>query len=271
MSIQMTNPLKSKIFHIDSADFQYSNNAIQVRLDNPILRVKKFRLIGYNFPYSFYNISTANNTFKIQYNNGAVTTFNIEPANYSTLTLADTIKARLLATFAGSSFNVGFSENNGKFFISAANTFTIIYSGNTLGQKIMNLVSDITSLNKTVTPRQYNVMAFTDTTSNNWYIDFPSLSSIMRTTELNIRTNLTYSISTSSQSDNLLISIPIDKYLFGDVISSQAFPNLTDIEFIPNRETIEDFTIQITDIDKKTIDFNNVPFSLSIQFFYTEY
>jgi hypothetical protein len=271
MSSQMTNPLKSKIFHIDSQDFEKSNDSIQIRLDNPIFRVKKFRLIGYSFPYSFYNITTANNTFKIQYNNGAVTTFNLEPGNYSTLTLADSFKAKLLALFSGSSFNVAFSKNSGKFYMSAANTFKIIYSGNTLGQKIMNLVADVTSINKSVTPRQYDIMATSDSSSNSWYIDFSSLSSIMRTTELQIRTNLTYSISTSSQSDNLLLSIPIDKYLFGDVITSQTFPNLSDIEFTPNRDTIEDFSIQITDIDKKAIEFNNVPFSLSIQFFYSEY
>jgi hypothetical protein len=268
---QIVSNLKSKIFHVDSADFQLSNDAIQVRLDNPIFRVKKFRLIGYNFPYSFYNISTSYNTFKIQYNNGAITTFTIEPGNYSTLTLADSIKAKLLSLFVGSNFTCLFSVNNGKFYMSSANTFKIIYSGNTLAQKIMNISADVTSVNKTVVPRQYDVMSSADTSSNAWYIDFTSLSNIMRTSELQIRTNLTYSISTSSQSDNLLLSIPIDKYVFGDVITSQAFPNITDIEFLPNRETIEDFFIQITDINKKIIDFNTIPFSLSIQFFYSEY
>ena len=263
--------LKSRIFHIDSQDFEKSNNSIQIRLDFPIFRVKKFRIIGYNIPYSFYNITASNNTFKITYNGGAVTTFNLQPGNYSTLTLADNIKAKLNALFVGANFIVNFSVNSGKFFMSAANTFTIVYAGNTLGQKIMSISNDVTSLNKTVTPRQYDIMSYSDTSVNNWYIDFPSISNIMRTSEIQIRTNLTYSLSTSSQSDNLLISIPIDKYVFGDVITSQAFPNITDIEFVPNRETIEDFYLKITDIDKNVLDFNNIPFTLSIQFFYSEY
>ena len=258
----MSSPLnlKTRIIHIDSNDFENpSSGELFVSLSKPIMNCRKFKVLSFNIPFSWFNITSSNNTFII---NGL--SFNLAPGSYSCNTIASILQTRLRVLYPN--FTIDFSTSNGKFFFHNTSTFTINYAGNTLGQflKIFGSTSNIISSNVAPT------LLYSVTSLQPFYIISDGIANVLRTPEIQIRTSLTMSLSSngSSSSDNLLVSVPVQNVSFGSIVSTSAYPNIMDLEFIPRNDEIADIFIQITDINKQLLGLNNQQFTITFQFYY---
>ena len=258
----MSSPLnlKTRIIHIDSNDFENpSSGELFVSFSKPIMNCRKFKVLSFNIPFSWFNITSSNNTFII---NGL--SFNLAPGSYSCNTIASILQTRLRTLYP--TFTIDFSTSNGKFFFHSTSTFTINYAGNTLGQflKIFGSTSNIISSNVAPT------LLYSVTSLQPFYIISDGIANVLRTPEIQIRTSLTMSLSSngSSSSDNLLVSVPVQNVSFGSIVSTSAYPNIMDLEFIPRNDEIADIFIQITDINKQLLGLNNQQFTITFQFYY---
>lgn len=260
--------LKSRIIHIDSQDFDTTATELNVLLGKPIMNVQKFKILSFNIPFSFFNITSSNNTFLLTVGANNYTIV-LETGNYSCSNIASLLQTKIRALIASSNFYVDFSTNTGKFYFQHSASFTITYSGNTLGQfiKIFNGTSNLVSgapSNDVISVSVYG------TTTN--IVVGTNISNILRTPEIQLRTNLTLSLSSTgnSNSDNLLVSVPVSNVSFGSIISTASYPNIMQLDFTPRQEEISEIYISLTDINKQVLDFNGQAYTITFQFFYLE-
>jgi hypothetical protein len=259
----MSSPLnlKTRIIHIDSNDFENpSSGELFVSLSKPIMNCRKFKVLSFNIPYSWFNITASNNCFIIN----SISYF-LAPGSYSCNTIASVLQAKFRTTI-DPNFTIDFSTSTGKFFFHSTSTFTINYGGNTLGQFLKIFSQEAGIIASNIPP----TFLYSITSIQPFYIISDGIANVLRTPEIQIRTSLTMSLSSngSSSSDNLLVSVPVQNVSFGSIISTSAYPNIMDLEFIPRNDEIADIFIQITDINKQLLGLNNQQFTITFQFYY---
>jgi hypothetical protein len=89
---------------------------------------------------------------------------------------------------------------------------------------------------------------FSIPTLQTFYAVSNNISNIIKTPEIQIRTNLTMSLSSngSSNSDNLLVSVPVQNVSFGSIISTAVYPNIMELDFVPRQDEISEiFLLQL--------------------------
>lgn len=260
--------LKSRIIHIDSNDFETNSNELNVLLGKPILNVQKFKILSFNIPFSFFNITSSNNQFIITIG-GNTHTILLEVGSYSCSNIASLLQTKIRALINNNNFYIDFSNNTGKFYFQYNASFTIPYLNNTLGQ-YLKLFSDVSNLVSSAPVSSVLSVSVYSTTNN--IIMSSNIVNIIRTPEIQIRSNLTLSLNStgSSSSDNLLVSVPVSNVSFGSIISSIYYPNIMDLDFVPRDPEVSDIFIKLTDINKNVLDFNNQGYTITFQFFYLE-
>jgi hypothetical protein len=191
-------------------------------------------------PYSFYNISSINNTLKYTINNGEIQTLTIPSGNYNVNTLITAI-------------------------VSVIPAFTIIYNSKTNTLTFSHSTYDFT-LESTTTC--FEVLGFKDN------ITYTSSSKVLNgTISLNMFTIRNVYVTSDNfqinninnstpNQNNILCSIPIDSSHHSMISYSNIYGVKNMIHHVHNLTSLH---IKLTDQDGDVLDLNGTQFSLTLE------
>lgn len=152
MNLSDTNSLDYYEYTFDSleatnaaSDSYTSRNWPNFKMDNPLMNVVGVKVIEAEIPFSFYTVSSFNNTFQVSYNGGAYVTLTVPVGNYSAASLATQLQTLLVTVDA--SFTVSIDAVASKFLFTAALTFVFNFP-NTM-QTDMRLLMGFDSVSPT--------------------------------------------------------------------------------------------------------------------------
>ena len=189
-------------------------------------------------PYSFYSISSVDNTFSWGLVAGPVNTYYIEPGNYNITQLIDVIK-----TAMGASFTITYSPITSKLLITHATTNFIIYAGT---------FNHIIGFSKT---------SNTTSVANLLYSrDCVNLNQIRA---LNIEINFpTYNVNVAQPyNQNILATIPV--YVAPFSIITYENPNNFRTNLYVNK--LDQIQIRIVDNEGRLVDMNGIQYQMTLQ------
>jgi len=189
-------------------------------------------------PYSFYSISSVDNTFSWGLVAGPVNTYYIEPGNYNITQLIDVIK-----TAMGASFTITYSPITSKLLITHATTNFIIYAGT---------FNHIIGFSKT---------SNTTSVANLLYSrDCVNLNQIRA---LNIEINFpTYNVNVAQPyNQNILATIPV--YVAPFSIITYQNPNNFRTNLYVNK--LDQIQIRIVDNEGRLVDMNGIQYQMTLQ------
>lgn len=139
-------------------------NNFKITLQKPIIRKAEnsyfeFFITALNFPFSYKQVNSNNNTFLLSFNGGVDQTITITPGNYNILTLASEVINRINITL-GNTYNLSYTYNKDTAFLTFtyatndANTFLLKFSNNRIGE-MLGFTNNITlSFNNPITSTQ---------------------------------------------------------------------------------------------------------------------
>jgi hypothetical protein len=211
----------------------------------PIINIPKHRKVYVSvqtamIPYSFYNVSSINNTLKYTINGGATQTLTITPGNYNVNTLITAITTDIPA-------------------------FTITYNSKTNILTFSHSTYDFT-LESTSTC--FEVLGFEDN------ITYTSTSQVLTgTISLNLFTIRNVYVSSDNfqinninnstpNKSNILCSIPIDTSHHSMISYSNIYGVRNMIHHVHNLTNLH---IKLTDQDDDVLDLNGCHFSLTLE------
>jgi len=190
-------------------------------------------------PYSFYNINVYNNVLAIDYN-GTPYTLTLTRGNYNATNLITELTTQFLNN--GITVTITISSITGTLSVSVSSgTLQILSSGSTI-YKVLGLV-----------------------TGTNYTAPFTALYplNLLGTLRLRICSYelVTYNLDSSNMTSlNCLASIPIEASTFGIIL----YDNITNIKTRLNNPQLDGFDILILDDDSNPVNFNNVPWCISV-------
>ncbi|MEG3883808.1 hypothetical protein QT971_06310 [Microcoleus sp. herbarium19] len=143
---------------LDSRDGVQNNTFIAstdwstLRFDSPLTNIEKMKILQVEVPFSYYVITTSNNTFTLQEPGVGTVSISIPVGNYTTTTMATTLATLLTqaSLLLGSRvYTVTFSTLIGKFTVST-NFGTLVLSVPTLSLQLilgLNQINTSTGVN----------------------------------------------------------------------------------------------------------------------------
>lgn len=189
-------------------------------------------------PYSFYSISSVDNTFSWGLVAGPVNTYYIEPGNYNITQLID-----IMQTAMGASYTITYSPITSKLLITHATTNFRIYAGT---------FNHIIGFSKT---------SNTTSTANLLYSrDCVNLNQIRA---LNIEINFpTYNVNVAQPfNQNILATIPV--YVAPFSIITYQNPNNFRTNLYVNK--LDQIQIRIVDNEGRLVDMNGIQYQMTLQ------
>ena len=223
----------------DSKDKRQNNSDCDFFLET-IIEAPRFDMqmlisvIDAEIPYSFYNVTTSNNTLVI--NNIEIS---INPQNYSAFNIVDAFNVQ----FALESLDIvmSFNDNNNKFSLLSPTTFTI----------------DSTTMIKEL--GMDNLPQTTNTYISNKVCNLAGTSSIyIRSDNMNIQ-NINSFGKTNGVLSKVLVNTSPGNFIFFQPTTPQYFLLGNSLNFI---------NIQLLNDDNQFIDFNGLDWSLTLSIEY---
>ena len=254
MDTQILRPVQSKIVHIRSKDGNqltsgYNSN-FTINLQDPI-QIEQgeeihITMSSGEFPYSFYNVSAEVNNNTIIYNDGAEKSFVFPSKNYDIFKLRDTI-----TDDTGFPFTATFDEYTMKLTLTNTSVGSITLNwthADTTADKLMGF--DDTA---------DDIVASSASTSSDYVVNLCSVHSLL------IRSNIATGNVQSSLNSNstILQKVSIDVNGFNMIYLNQDDFRTTTIT---QAQTIDMIEFEITDQNRKLIQFNNVNYEMSLIF-----
>lgn len=193
-------------------------------------------------PYSFYVVNENNNQLIV--NN---TTLEVPIGNYNALTLLEAIN-QLFSDNGFTDFELTFNSTNGKYTLTSPIYF---YVNPSSISKIVGLDNDTI----------YN--SIFDFITELYILEFPYLANTGGTKNIYIRTNIiTNNLNTANNDVNILKSVAIDVPPFGFIMYS----NKEGVETLVKNREMNSLEIELLDDDLREINFNNLEWSITIEF-----
>ena len=226
---------------------------IQIYLPNLITNTNETslyhtcKICHLEIPYSFYVVNEYNNQLVINRNAGALgnTVIEVPIGNYNALSLLETINQ--LFSDNSLDFELTFNSTNGKYTLTSSDYF---YVNPSSIKKIVGLDDDI-----------YN--SIFDFMNEVYSLEFPYLVNTGGTKNIYIRTNIiTNNLNTANNDANILKSVAIDVPPFGFIMYS----NKEGIETLVKNREMNSLEIELLDDDLRQINFNNLEWSITIEF-----
>jgi hypothetical protein len=189
-------------------------------------------------PYSFYSISSVDNTFSWGLVAGPVNTYYIEPGNYNITQLIDVIQ-----TAMGTGYTITYSSITSKLLITHSSSNFIIYAAT---------FNHIIGFSKTTN---------TTSTANLLYgRDCVNLNQIRA---LNIEVNFpTYNVNVAQPyNQNILATIPV--YVAPFSIITYQNPNNFRTNLFVNK--LDQIQIRILDNEARLVDMNGIQYQMMLQ------
>jgi hypothetical protein len=191
-----------------------------------------------SIPYSFYSITATDNTFTFGLVAGPVTTYYVQPGNYTIIQLIGVIQ-----TAMGASYTVSYSSITSKILITHATSNFIIYASS---------INHILGFSKTTN---------TTSTANLLYgRDCVNLNQIRA---LNIECNFpTYNVNVAQPyNQNILATIPV--YVAPFSIITYQNPNNFRTNLYVNK--LDQIQIRIIDNNGALVDMNGIQYQMTLQ------
>jgi hypothetical protein len=191
-----------------------------------------------NIPYSFYSITSIDNTFSFGLVAGPVNTVTIEPGNYNVTQLIAVMK-----TAMGASFSITFNSITSKLLITHTTTNFIIYGAS---------FNHIIGFSKT-----------TNTTSAALLLNGRDCVNLNQTRALNIEINYpTYNVNVASPlNQNILAMIPV--YVAPFSIITYTNPNNFRTNLFVNK--LDQIQIRILDNQGNLVNLNGINYQMTMQ------
>jgi len=191
-------------------------------------------VIDAEIPYSFYNVTTKNNTLVIN-----TIEISINPQNYSAFNIVDAFNEKF--TIEGLDIVMSFNDNNNKFSLLSATSFTI----------------DSTTMIKEL--GMDDLPQTTNTYISNKVCNLAGTSSIyIRSDNMNIQ-NINSFGKTNGVLSKVLVNTSPGNFIFFQPSTPQYFILGNSLNFI---------NIQLLNDDNEFIDFNGLDWSLSLSIEY---
>lgn len=220
---------------------------IQIYIPNLITNENKsilyhtVKVCHLEIPYSFYVINEYNNQFVI--NN---TPIEIPLGNYNALTLQDTIND-LFSDYGFNGYSLSFDTTNGKYTLMSSEYF---YVNSSSIKNVVGLDDEI-----------YN--SIFDFNLEQYVLEFPYLVNTSGTKNIYIKTNIiTNNINTSNGDANIIKAVAVDVPPFGVIMYS----NNQNVETLVRNREMNNLEIQLLDDNLQPINFNNLDWSITIEF-----
>jgi hypothetical protein len=194
----------------DSASVTNRNNPLWY-LGTPVKRIVGFKILSATIPFSFYTITSSNNTFILNDPTNTNTTITIPPGNYTAYTICATLSSLLDAVSAGGyTYLTSYDSSTGKISTVDGNTpYTFTFS---------NTLSTILGFGTGVATDVAGVM----TAPNVLQITGPSYL-IMHSSELGILNTMSF-LRDSVSSGTAVCQIPINANPSGTIYYTDPDP-----------------------------------------------
>ena len=191
-----------------------------------------------SIPYSFYSITSVDNTFSWGLVGGPVNTYYVEPGNYNITQLMDAIK-----TAMGSSYNVSYSVITSKILITHVSSDFIMYAAT---------INHILGFSKT-----------TNTTSTAKILYGRDCVNLNQIRALNIEVNFpTYNVNVAQPyNQNILATIPV--YVAPFSIITYQNPNNYRTNLYVNK--LDSIQIRIIDNNGLLVNMNGINYQMTLQ------
>jgi hypothetical protein len=191
-----------------------------------------------NIPYSFYSITTIDNTFSWGLVGGPINTYYVEPGNYNITQFIDVIKNAM-----GASYTITYSSITSKILITHSTSNFIIYAAT---------INHVLGFSKTTN---------TTSTANLLYgRDCVNLNQIRA---INVELNFpTYNVNVAqSYNNNILATIPV--YVAPFSIITYTNPNNFRTNLYVNK--LDQIQIRLLSNDGNLINLNGINYQMTLQ------
>lgn len=235
INLNSINAIQNNGSYLSDVYFNFKNI---IRDVDDILEIQ-VSIANAQIPYSFYNINVYNNVLAIDYN-GTPYTLTLTRGNYNATNLITELTTQFLNN--GITVIITISSITGTIQITVSSgTLQILSSGSTI----------------------YKVLGLEIGT--NYTAPFTALYplNLLGTLRLRICSYelVTYNLDSSNMTSlNCLASIPIEASTFGIIL----YDNITNIKTRLNNPQLDGFDILILDDDSNPVNFNNVPWCISV-------
>lgn len=191
-----------------------------------------------NIPYSFYSITSVDNTLKWGLVTGPVFTYNVEPGNYTVTQLITVIQAAM-----GSAYTITFSSITCKLLITHTTSNFVIYASS---------INHILGFSKT-----------TNTTSSGNSLTGRDCVNLNQIRALNIECNFpTYNVNVAqAYNQNILATIPV--YVAPFSIITYENPNNFRTNLYINK--LDQIQIRIIDNNGLLVNLNGINYQMTLQ------
>jgi hypothetical protein len=191
-----------------------------------------------NIPYSFYSITSVDNTLKWGLVAGPVFTYNVEPGNYTVTQLITVIQAAM-----GSAYTITFNSITCKLLITHTTSNFVIYASS---------INHILGFSKT-----------TNTTSSGNSLTGRDCVNLNQIRALNIECNFpTYNVNVAqAYNQNILATIPV--YVAPFSIITYENPNNFRTNLYINK--LDQIQIRIIDNNGLLVNLNGINYQMTLQ------
>jgi hypothetical protein len=236
INLNATNAIRNNGTFLSNVYFDFKNVIQDV--DN-LLEVE-ISVANAQIPFSFYNINVYNNVLNIDYN-GTPYTLTLTRGNYNATNLITELQTQFInAGIIGTTITI--SSITGTLSVSiSSGTLQILSSGSTI----------------------YSVLGLEIGTDYTAPFTAPYPLNLLGTLRLRICSYelITYNLdSTSMTTLNVLATIPIESATFGVIL----YDNISDIKTRLNNTQLDGFDILILDDNNNPVNFNGVPWCISL-------
>lgn len=197
-------------------------------------------IMNAQIPISYYIINEYNSALRYQIGDGDILTVNFEYGNYNANTFINEFKAKV-----GNTFNLTLNKINGKYTITNDADFTIFSEGSTV----------------------FRVLGFDtsqDYSSSSNTLNAPYPCNFAGITRIKIVSNelSTYAMdSVSGNFSNNLQTISVNSGSYGILL----YENTHNFKAILRNKVLDFFDIALLDDNENFIDFNNIPWHMTLQ------
>lgn len=235
INLNSINAIQNNGSYLSDVYFNFKNI---IRDVDDILEIQ-VSIANAQIPYSFYNINVYNNVLTIDYN-GTPYTLTLTRGNYNATNLITEITTQFLN--AGITVIITISSITGTIQITVSSGILILLSSGSTIYKVLGLEI-----------------------GTNYTAPFTALYplNLLGTLRLRICSYelVTYNLDSSNMTSlNCLASIPIEASTFGVIL----YDNITNIKTRLNNPQLDGFDILILDDDSNPVNFNNVPWCISV-------
>jgi hypothetical protein len=246
VNLNSANALQNNGSFLSNVYFNFKN----IIQDPDNLLEVEISVANAQIPYSFYNINVYNNVLEVDYNSVPYT-LTLTRGNYNATNLITEIQNQFNnASIIGVTITI--SSITGNILISVSSGTLTLYSNGSTIYKVLGLEigTDYTITNVTPLTAIYPL-------------------NLLGTLRLRVCSYelITYNLdSTNMTSLNVLATIPIESATFGVIL----YDNISNIKTRLNNMQLDGFDILILDDDDNPVNFNGVPWCISLLFTMTK-